>query len=427
MLLNLVLAGLLALTTNQIHFPFSTGVPGLNLVNLVFLAALALLLLRGRQPPLPTPRLRGPLLFYIAALTIALLISLLARPRVAMDDITYFKILVSYPLYYLLVYYGVRDSRSALRLIAVILAIAGLAAVEALREAADYGFTYAETRRAAGPFGPDYRSSNRAGVFFAVFLPVFLSIFLFMRGHRWWRLAAGGACLLLVAAILFTYSRQSYLIGLFGVALVLLRRGIGISLLALVLAAVVFPYLPEGATERVQETQQTGEFGEEQVDESTASRWELWRAGMVMWSEHPMGIGLNRFQHMVGDYSYYAGKDAHNYYVLTLVEAGPLGLLALLALFFGFWRLAVLAQRSAQDYATYALAQGLRVAAIALMLGNVYGGPFRDGEVMAVIWALFALVERLAQLRAQEFQVEAPAVGKAIHDSGSLSVQESGR
>jgi hypothetical protein len=105
---------------------------------------------------------------------------------------------------------------------------------------------------------------------------------------------------------------------------------------------------------------------------------------------------------MVGDYSHHVGKDAHNYYVLTFVEAGPLGLLALLLLFWAMFRLAGRAVRGATDYQTWALAQGLRLAVLGCLLGNIYGGPFRDGEVMAALWALLALVERLVQMRGQE-------------------------
>ncbi|MCG6118444.1 MAG: O-antigen ligase family protein [Aquimonas sp.] len=415
MMLTAAIAALLFLTTNQLHFEYPTGVPGLNLVNLVFLAALGLLLLRGGQAPLPAPALRGPLLFYFIAVTLALVISLVARPRLLMEDLTYFKILVSYPLYYFLVYYAVRSPRMAIQLVVVVCVIAVLAALEAWMEARSYGIgVYAETRRAAGPFGPDYRSSNRAGVFYATFLPFFLAIAVFMRGHRLWRMAALGAAFILVGAILFTYSRQAYLIALLTVGLLVWRRGIGTTVLALVLAAALFPFLPEGASERVQETQQQGEYGEERVDESTASRWELWEAGLRMWVEHPAGIGLNRFQAMVGDYSHHTGKDAHNYYVLTFVEAGPLGLLALLLLFWAMFRLAARAVHGASDYQGWALAQGLRLAVLGCLLGNIYGGPFRDGEVMAVLWALLALVERLVQMRGQEVAV-AEAAQERLH------------
>jgi O-antigen ligase len=400
MILRLLLAVLLVYTVNQFHFDIDLGIPGVNVINLVFGAALVALVLQGRGAPLSKPSLGGPLRFYFVAASIATLIAMLARPQAPVEDLTYLKTLLFYPLYYFLFYYAVRDLKTARRLILLVFFVALVAGLEAVREGLDYGIGgYAETRRAAGPFGPDYRSANRAGVFYAMFIPLFAAPVFFLKGQPFWRLVALGGLLVLAAAILFTYSRQSYFIALLALALMAMRRSAFMAVFCAAAFAVALPYLPSGAMERVQETQQVGEYGQEEVDVSTASRWDIWAGAVQMWSENPMGVGANRFKGLIGGYSNFPGKDAHNYYVLTLAEAGVIGLLALLILVFALWRLGGRLAREARDHEALTLANGFRVAVIAMALGNVYGSPFSEGTVMGIFWALAALVERQSQLR----------------------------
>src|SRR5690606_6415103 len=196
---------------------------------------------------------------------------------------------------------------------------------------------YNESRRASGPFGVDFSTANRAGVFYAMFLPMFISMALFFRKQKFWRLAAIGGCVIMAVAIMATYSRQSYLIALVAFALLLVRRNVVLAVVIALLMVPAIGMLPEGVTERVAETEQQDRVGTEQLDASTASRFEIWGGAMQMWAEHPAGVGLNRFKQHIGRYvPRYAGYDAHSIYFLILAECGPLGLLALLYL---MWRL----------------------------------------------------------------------------------------
>ncbi len=399
MILQFLLAVLVVYTVNQFHFDVDLGIPGVNVINLLFGAALAVVVLQGRGGVLPKPQLGGALRLYFVAMVIATLIGMAFRPQSPVEDLTYLKTLLFYPLYYFLFYYAARDYGRTRQLIFLVLVVAVLAGLEAVREAMDYGIGgYSETHRAAGPFGPDYRSANRAGVFYAMFIPLFAAPVFFLRGQPFWRMVALGGLLVLGAAILFTYSRQSYFIALLVLALMALRRSVVIAVLCAGMFAIAVPYLPSGAFERVQETQQVGAYGEEEVDVSTASRWDIWAGATVMWSENPMGIGANRFKEMIGGYSNFPGKDAHNYFVLTLAEAGVLGLLSLLFLVFSMWRLGGKLVRAARDPESRALAHGFHLAVLAMAMGNIYGSPFSEGTVMGVFWALAALLERRAQI-----------------------------
>ena len=123
---------------------------------------------------------------------------------------------------------------------------------------------------------------------------------------------------------------------------------------------------------------------------------------MQMWTEHPIGVGLNRFKQHIGNYvPRYAGYDAHSIYFLMLAECGPLGLLALLFLLWRVLWMGVRFTRSvpASDAEGKALSLGFILLAISTALGNVYGSPFFEGAVMANFWALCGLMEHYFALK----------------------------
>lgn len=415
MLRRAFLALLIVFMPNALHFPFETGLPGLNLSNLLLIFALMAVLLSGRDVAWPKPG-RGQLTIGLIGLFIALgigfVISQLGMPLGIMDDVTYLKNAIFYPLLYF-VYRRCREDLAGTRqLIILVLVVAAVAGIEAVREGLDYGIAnYSETRRASGPFGVDYRMANRAGVFYAMFLPMFVALALFLRAQKVWRLSAVLGTVILASAIMFTFSRQSYLIAIVAVCILLLRRSITVALCSALLMFASMSLLPDSVTQRVAETEQSTASGHEELDDSTASRFEIWSGAAQMWSEHPLGVGLNRFKRYIGNYSHYAGYDAHNFYVLTLAELGPLGIVALLFLFWRLWQLAGSIRARARisgDAESIALAMGFTLTVVSTALGNIYGSPFLEGAVMANFWILCGLLERYFALTSQRQELRYP-------------------
>jgi O-antigen ligase len=392
-------------TVYQGHYNFESGVPGLNLPNALFLLVLVMLRFSGRPDEVePKAFMRGPLLFFMAMLVLAFVIAQVRAPGAFMVDVTYLKNALFSPLLYFMYLHCRQDLRNTRLLVIAVMAVAAIAAVQAVRQGFDYGIgTYVETHRASGPFGSNYRDANRAGVYYAMFLPMFIGLALFLRDKRW-RIAALGGVVLLTMALLFTYSRQAYFIAVLGLAVLLLRRSV---LLAIVLGATLASlvgFLPESVTQRVEETQQKGPHGEEKVDESTASRWEIWAGALAMWQANPAGVGQNRFKDEIGHYSAFQHFDAHNFYVLTLAEGGPQALLALLLLVLATFRLGAWLRRSMppDDPEARALAIGFSVTALCMALGNLYGSPFLEGNVMGTFWILCGLLERYMLLKTRQ-------------------------
>jgi O-antigen ligase len=411
-MLRLLLLFQILYTVYQGHYNFESGVPGLNLPNALFLVVLLFIRFSGKRDELQIPALmRGPILLFFAMLILAFGIAQMRAPGEFMVDLTYLKNALFSPLLYFMYLHCKQDMKNTRLMVIAVMAVSAIAAVQAIRQGFDYGIgNYVESHRAAGPFGSNYRDANRAGVYYAMFLPMFIGLALFLKNRRW-RLAALGGIVLLTMALLFTYSRQAYFIAVVGLALLLVRRSVVLALVLGVTLASMVGFLPESVTQRVAETQQKGPHGEEKVDESTASRWEIWAGALSMWQSNPGGVGQNRFKDEIGRYSAFQHFDAHNFYVLTLAEGGPQELVALLLLVAATFRLGTFLRRNAppEDPEARALAIAFSVSALCMALGNLYGSPFLEGNVMGTFWILCGLLERYMRLKMSAAPTEAPA------------------
>ncbi len=393
---------ILLYVVNQLHFKWESGIPAVAPVNILFV--LAWLGLRGKEDEIKTTGiLRRPMLHFFVVIFLAFLWAQVRAPRNLVEDLTYLKNALFFPLFYFLFLKCRQDAKTTRRLIIWILIIAAVAGLEAFREGLDYGFArgFNPYRRASGPFGDDWHNANRAGVFFGMFMPMFVAIALFAKGHKFWRLAAIGGCVLLVAGTMATYSRQAYFLIIAGTALLLLRRSLIAAVILSVSLGGLVSYLPDSVTQRVEDTEQKTAEGQEVVDDSTASRWEIWSGGLAMLASNPIGVGLHRFSSEIGEYCNHPGMDAHNFYVLTLAEAGPQGLLFLLLLFLALFRLAKFLRRHVppEDPEAQALALGFTICTLCTALGGIYGSPTFEGAVMAPYWALCGLLERYFLLK----------------------------
>lgn len=401
MLKRILLLAPIVYIPNSLRFSPDMGVPGLNIANLLFivlLVALAFYKDPTRQPRRSTLTL--PILAFYLALIVAFFIALSTMPLDATLDFMYLKDAIFYPLFYFIYRKIPLDDRDRRLLVLVILLVAVVAALQAIRQGIDYGLAhFSDFNRAAGPFGDDWRSSNRAGPFYAMFVPLFVAAALFYKDRKIVRLMALGACLMLGAAIMFTYSRQSYGIALAMTALLLLRKNIVFAAIIAIVMVGSIDYLPNSVTQRVERTEQRNSLGEEVLDDSTESRFIIWSGAIAMWEEHPLGVGLNRFKEYIGGYQQYNAKDAHNFYVLTLGECGPLGVIALLWLIWRLFKLSLRFGRAAKNGPEdlRALSIGFGPMVIAMALGNVYGSRFLDGAIMVNLWILAALVESFTE------------------------------
>lgn len=403
-MLRLILALPILLLPNALHLGGESGIAGMNPSNLLFIVLLAVLLVSYR-PPLPmqarTGYLTAPLIGLFVVLSIGFVTAQWHDTSNSLSDLTRLKNALMYPLLYFIYRRCGLDRHGTQQLIVLVMAVAALAGIEAILQGLQFGFgEYVADQRATGPFG-DYRMANRAGAFFAMFLPLFAASALMLRRHPWWRLASVVGVAILCVAIMFTYSRQAYLIAVLGMMLLLLQRNVALGLVIAGLMAISIGLLPSSVIERVQATLQSDATGSFALDSSTASRFELWSGALRMWSENPGGVGLGRFASEIGAYSSYSRIDAHNAFVLMLAECGLPGLVVMLWLFWRLWKLARDVRHVAAttiSTGTHALAIGFTLTVISTALSNLYGSPFFEELIMANFWVLCGLMERHAVL-----------------------------
>lgn len=434
-MLRLLFAILIFYVVYSLHWPLDTGIPAVNVSNLLFGAIVIGILSRKEEPPLSEhAELKSTLVIFFLSMLVAFVIARATSNGDLIVDVTYFKNALFYPLFYFIGLRARLDLKQTRQMIILVFAVAALAGIQAIRQGLDYGIgNFVETHRASGPFGTTYAMANRAGVYYAMYVPMFAAIALSFKRQKLWRVAGIVGVVLMSLAIMFTYSRQSYGIALVGLALVFLRRSFLLSLLMAGAVALLIGYLPSSVTERVQETQQRSASGGVEVDPSTASRWEIWAGASQMWPEHPFGVGLNRFKDNIGRYApAYEGYDAHNYYVLTMSEGGVFGIAALLWLIYRLLRFAGhLRQRAPPDDAeAQGLTLGFGAFIVCMAMGNLYGSPFSEGAVMGNFWMLCGLLERYIALKrpavASESVVETAAISPSMIERFPLAARAAG-
>lgn len=403
---------------NQLHLPADLGLKGLNAINLLFLSILLVMLGQQRDPDrisLPTP-MKGVFIAYFVMLVWAFLIGQVYDASQIIFDLTALKNSIFFMSLYFVFFHAVRDAKTIQQMFFMLLLVAAVAGLEAIREGLDYGFgVYSETKRAAGPFGEDYKSSNLAAVFFAIFTPVFAAVAFYMKDRPMWRFGGIGGTAILLIGIFCTYSRQAFLIVALLMLLMAIKRNVILGLLIAVALINFEAWVPEGVVERLaMTTAQTSETGEAQLDESTASRFILWQGAGRLILQRPWGVGLNHFKREIGsEQPALAGFDAHNFLVLITTEGGIFGGVMTLALYIALSVLAWRFWRAAATADQRAMAAGFAGATLALMLGNLYGSRLLDGAVTGNYWILAALCARYLCLLKQGQAGPDSTTGKA--------------
>lgn len=410
--LKIAMLAMIFYLPNQAQFGLEFSLRGLNVVNIIFLIIFFALRRSAIAPAgSPTP-LKGVFAFFFISLLWAFAMGLVNDPSEWVNDLTILKNAVFYMLLYFLFFHSVDDIRTVRMLVAFIAFVTFTSVVLGFRQALDYGIgNYNETRRVAAPFGWGVFNANRSAIYFCIYLPLLMSIALFYKSRPLLRAACFAVFALGVFVVFHTYSRQSYFIMAVVLMCMTMRKNFLVTAL-LCLALLNYEYwVPESVVQRIEMTSSSDESkpidpsGEEQkYDDSTASRFIFWEAAWEMLQDNPLGIGLNHFKREVGKYvpARYAGMDAHNFYVLFTAEGGMFSPLSIVAMLWGLASLNRKLLRLPPNEDSRTLGIAYSAALIAVILGNIYGSRFLDGDVMGNFWILTALVAKYTLLRQKE-------------------------
>lgn len=240
--------------------------------------------------------------------------------------------------------------------------------------------------------GPDFRDSNTLAIYLASILPIIGVQFL--RGRWLARIISLAAGAFAVNAIVLTRSRGAVVGIAAGAVLALMfapRRHRGKVILGLIVAAAGLLYLAD-----VGFMKRTGTIGqsEEERDVSAQSRVEIWKGGLAMIADHPLGVGAGNFPQTIGRYaSAHRDRDAHNTYIRCAAELGIQGLLLLAALIFNALRVSRDVIRRADDLPGASrdhvalLSYGAMVSLTIFLVGGMFGSLV----FIEALWWLIAL------------------------------------
>jgi len=188
--------------------------------------------------------------------------------------------------------------------------------------------------------GPDFRESSGLAAHMSAILPLIGAAFLVARSWRW-RVVALLAGVLTVNTIIQCRTRSAF-IGLAAaalVAVVLIPRTRRWRLYLLLVAGGVGAYaLTDGFFwHRMSTVFEPDRYGS---DTTIVGRIQLWQVAWQMFGDHPFGVGVGQFKHMIAQYETSELSHAfamprrvtHNSYLLCLTELGVQGFLGFMAL-----------------------------------------------------------------------------------------------
>jgi len=393
MLKKILLTVIIIYIPNSLHFPASLGLPGLNVFNLLF-AGLLFIYFKTKKNDDPKSPLSGNIKFYYFISFIALIIIIPVTSHLV-DNITIFKNIVIYSSLYFLVYSICDNEEDIEYFIKVIYFVVFLMCVEIIREKLAFGL--GSSKRVAGAFGQDESAANYAGVYLSIFLPLLLKNYLYKCEKFTKPIFTLGIFFMGVFSIFYTYSRQSYLSLLITSTLNFSKKHKFLLVILVILLFNSSVWLPNTVLQRIEGTQVENSEGEEELDESSESRFVIWQAAydnLIL--ENPLGIGLNEFKTRIDPYmpEWIHARDAHNTFVLITTESGIFGFIAFILLLIRMYYVGGVIKRDAQLDHVKMLGEGYQLTIMAVVLGNIYSSTFYSPEIMGNFWILSALIKK---------------------------------
>lgn len=177
--------------------------------------------------------------------------------------------------------------------------------------------------------GIDFGEANGFACFQALAI-TFLGV-QFLRDSMWKKVIYVIGIAFMLNTIILTQSRSVFLGIMMAVPYVLFRTPLKYRkqvYVSVMLAAVLFFMLADVKFfNRMDTIQHQFENQIVNAQEEEISRIDFWRASVLMFMDHPFGVGIKNFEKMVPYYDpRNKGMDAHNTYVLCYSEIGILGI-----------------------------------------------------------------------------------------------------
>lgn len=187
--------------------------------------------------------------------------------------------------------------------------------------------------------GPDFQFSSGFAVHLAAVLPLVGAAFLIARSWigRIWALVTGA---LGFNAMILCRTRSAFVGLAAGAAVAALvaprQRRFRIVAMLAVCSVAAMTLTDSGFWQRMITI--TDPKARE-TDTAVVTRLDVWKVGLRMIADHPLGVGAGNFERMTRSY-YYERRAAHNTFLNCVAELGiPAGFIFFCMLFSSFWRL----------------------------------------------------------------------------------------
>ncbi len=216
------------------------------------------------------------------------------------------------------------------------------------------------------------------------------------------KFVGGGSALILVLAILNSYSRGAFLAMVLILLLIALERRVKPLLIVGVVVAtlVIMQFLPQGYTERIETLSIfTSKDASIHSEGSFRGRTSEMITGVMMFTEHPLlGVGIGNYETNYQDYAVVLGleqrtedRQAHSLYLETAAETGVPGLVTMALLFItvmvGLIRSRQKSRRLDQDSDWPTWLTALQMSLISYLVTSI----FLHGDFIRYLFFLIAL------------------------------------
>jgi len=256
---------------------------------------------------------------------------------------------------------------------------------------------------------PDASDANMLAALVLLVLPLYVAMF--VTEQKWLRLLPLAAMVMVLNMFVMCGSRGAFL-GLIvqgGMALPILRRQVGLFralACCLIVVACLFRLMSDQYKDRLLGLEQGLQNESGEMGAVSAGRTEIWKYGLLMVRDYPLGAGGGAFRglsplYIPGSLLTGGERASHNTYLLVLVEQGGVGLIIYFGFIFALFRILFRAIKQARGKELSATQQKVlyHANAVAIGLAGFWTASFFiDRLYFEGIYLISALVPVLVRL-----------------------------
>lgn len=256
-----------------------------------------------------------------------------------------------------------------------------------------YGASYGmfENGRLSGIGGGDFEGSSGFSAHIAVTLAMVGITFLLSERH-WQKTVAMIAGALCVWALILSQTRSAFLAVIVGAGVAIIRSPEKIRKRFLIYCATGLLIAGMLAGPSFWNRMDTIGMDQAREEASAGGRLEIWAASYFIMRDYPWGVGIGRFQDVIGEYvPEHSGIASHNTFVRCYTDLGIQGFLVYMLIIFFAFKTLHRVRKTAKEFATLEI-YGYEAFALEVALVMAFvAGFFNERTYTEGYWILFSM------------------------------------